>query len=139
MDHRYEPPTVPVPAQEHLGAARSAGLRRLSQLTWRVTQLSAVTAVGFATLFARNAPAQPASQAVSASGTQPSATASSIVTSAPTASHRDHKLAPTASQAQPTARPGQPATSSPGSGSPGASSPSRGSRSSSPPAGVGFA
>ena len=37
------------------GAARDDGLRRLSRLTWRATQLSAITAVGFATLFARSA------------------------------------------------------------------------------------
>src|SRR5690349_16159238 len=42
------------------GAARAAGLRRLSRLTWRATQLSAVAAVGFAALFARTAPAQKA-------------------------------------------------------------------------------
>jgi len=37
------------------GAARDDGLRRLSRLTWRATQLSAITAVAFATLFARAA------------------------------------------------------------------------------------
>src|SRR5215469_5144123 len=61
---------VPVIAEEQPGAAsdlpgpsaaaRTAGLRRLSRLTWRATQLSAVTAVGFATLFARTAPARTA-------------------------------------------------------------------------------
>ncbi|HCU94285.1 MAG TPA: hypothetical protein DHU96_16835, partial [Actinobacteria bacterium] len=35
---------------EPVGEARTAGLRRLSKLTWRATQLSAVTAVGFAAL-----------------------------------------------------------------------------------------
>ena len=49
------PEWPPEPAPK---AARAAGLRRLSRLTWRATQLSAVTAVGFATLFARTAPAQ---------------------------------------------------------------------------------
>jgi hypothetical protein len=39
-------------------AVRSAGLRRLSRLTWRATQLGAIATVGFATLFARAAPAQ---------------------------------------------------------------------------------
>ena len=39
-------------------AARAAGLRRLSRLTWRATQLGAITAVGFAALFARTAPTQ---------------------------------------------------------------------------------
>ena len=43
--------------EEQPGATRAAGLRRLSRLTWRATQLSAVTAVGLATLFARTAPA----------------------------------------------------------------------------------
>jgi len=43
---------------ERPGATRATGLRRLSRLTWRTTQLSAVTAVGLATLFARTAPAQ---------------------------------------------------------------------------------
>src|SRR3981081_3883127 len=37
------------------GAARDDGMRRLSRLTWRATQLSAITAVAFATLFARTA------------------------------------------------------------------------------------
>jgi len=46
--------------EEHPGTARTTGLRRLSRLTWRATQLSAVTAVGFATLFARTAPPQTA-------------------------------------------------------------------------------
>ena len=42
---------------EPAGAARAAGLRRLSRLTWRATQLGALATVGFATLFARTAPA----------------------------------------------------------------------------------
>ena len=37
----------------HASARRDSGLRRLSRLTWRATLLSAVTAVGMATLFAR--------------------------------------------------------------------------------------
>lgn len=44
--------------EQYPGAARTEGLRRLSRLTWRATQLSAVTAVGLATLFARTAPVQ---------------------------------------------------------------------------------
>ena len=55
------------------GAARAAGLRRLSRLTWRATQLSAVAAVGFAALFARTAPAQ---KAASDTATAPAATVS---------------------------------------------------------------
>jgi len=81
MPDRYEPPTDPVPWPAHqpervpdrqpatqswypdyparydepAGEARSQGLRRLSKLTWRATQLSAVAAVGFAALFAHTA------------------------------------------------------------------------------------
>ncbi len=40
---------------EPIGEERTEGLRRLSRLTWRATQLSAVTAVGFAALFAHTA------------------------------------------------------------------------------------
>src|SRR6516162_6700114 len=73
MPDRYEPPTDPVPWPAHqpervpdrqpatqswypdyparydgpAGEARSQGLRRLSKLTWRAPQLSAVAAVGF--------------------------------------------------------------------------------------------
>ena len=60
MRYKYETPEEPP------GAARSAGLRRLSRLTWRATELSAVAAVGFATLFARTAPAQTADQSAAA-------------------------------------------------------------------------
>ena len=57
-DTRELPGPVPEGPEPATEAARAAGLRRLSRLTWRATQLSAVTAVGFATLFARTAPAQ---------------------------------------------------------------------------------
>ena len=40
---------------------RDNGIRRLSRLTWRATQLSAIAAVAFATLFARAAGANSAS------------------------------------------------------------------------------
>ncbi|HJZ29018.1 MAG TPA: hypothetical protein VJ370_22275, partial [Streptosporangiaceae bacterium] len=86
MRNRYEPPEGPP------GAARSAGLRRLSRLTWRATQLSAVTAVGFATLFARTAPAQTADQATTAPSTEPSASVSSAGTPTPPASQRHHAV-----------------------------------------------
>jgi hypothetical protein len=81
MRDRYEPPTDPVVWQarppgpepgrppatggwypddpvrydEPIGERRTQGLRRLSKLTWRATQLSAVAAVGFAALFAHTA------------------------------------------------------------------------------------
>ena len=40
-----------------MGEARAGRLRRLSKLTWRATQLSVVSAVGFAAFFAHSAPA----------------------------------------------------------------------------------
>jgi hypothetical protein len=124
MRYRQEPPEEPP------GAARSAGLRRLSRLTWRATQLSAVTVVGFATLFARTAPAQTADQATTAPSIEPSALASSAGTPGPSASQRHHPTGRnTAPGAQPTARAGQAATPS-GSGPSSASSPSSSSSSS---------
>src|SRR5215472_8901613 len=47
----------PTRLDEPPGETRSDGLRRLSRLTWRATQLGALATVGFATLFARAAPA----------------------------------------------------------------------------------
>jgi hypothetical protein len=49
---------------EAAGETRAAGLRRLSKLTWRATQLSALATVGFVTLFVRSAPAQTVSSQV---------------------------------------------------------------------------
>jgi peptidoglycan DL-endopeptidase CwlO len=113
-------------------AARSAGLRRLSRLTWRATQLSAVTAVGFATLFARTAPVQTADQATTTPSTEPSVSVSSAGTPTPSASQRHHRVGRKAAPgAQPTAQAG-PAASPSGSGSssPGPSSSSSSSSSS---------
>jgi hypothetical protein len=118
-------------------AARSAGLRRLSRLTWRATQLSAVTAVGFATLFARTAPVQTADQATTAPSTEPSVSVSSAGTPTPSASQRHHRVGRKAAPgAQPTAQAG-PAASPSGSGSssPGPSSSSSSSSSSGSPGG----
>jgi hypothetical protein len=58
--HEYPDQTqyLAVLPEDRADAARTAGLKRLSKLTWRVTELGAITAVGFATLFARSAPAQ---------------------------------------------------------------------------------
>src|SRR6516164_3970105 len=90
MRHRYEPPTdpaawayrqaqgtgdpyrdsptaisragdPPTTAMEFPDEARAVGLHRMSRLTWRATEISAVAAVGIVTLFVRTAPAQPAS------------------------------------------------------------------------------
>lgn len=44
--------------QDSPGQARDASVRRLGRLTWRATQLGALATVGFAVVFARNAPAQ---------------------------------------------------------------------------------
>src|SRR5438445_11438292 len=55
------------------GSSRAHGLRRLSRLTWRTTQLSAIAAAAFAVLFARSAPAHTAS---SQTAVKPSPTAS---------------------------------------------------------------
>ena len=106
---RYEPPSDPVrwsplpqdPADgdryfdqharpgEQPDAARSAGLRRLSRLTWRATQLGALATVGFATLFARSAPAQ---TVVSQPRPTPSVTAHSPSPSpSPAKTHRRHR------------------------------------------------
>ena len=63
------------------GSSRTEGLRRLSRLTWRTTQLSAITAAAFAVLFARSAPAHTAS---SQTAVKPSPAASPTHTPSPT-------------------------------------------------------
>jgi hypothetical protein len=159
MHHRYEPPTDPAarvfhqtlgtgdpyrdsptittpatgPIEAFPGQARTTGLRRLSKLTWRATQLSAVTAVGFATLFARTAPTQAASQVSTAPSTEPSVSASSAGSPTASAGHRQHPRARmTTPGVQPSARPDQPATAS-AAGSSSPSSPSSSSSSSQAP------
>src|SRR5216684_642362 len=65
-------------------AARDGGLRRLSRLTWRTTQLSAVAAAAFAILFARTPPTQaPAAQPAAAPAVKPSSAAAPPPTLAP--------------------------------------------------------
>src|SRR5215472_2096781 len=107
MRDRYPHPLDPA---EPLDAARSAGLRRLSRLTWRATQLGALATVGFATLFARTAPAQTVSS-------PPHPTPSTHVSSpAPSPSpsatkahrhhhHRHHRARPAAAAAPSSAAP----------------------------------
>lgn len=92
---------------EQPDTARAVGLRRLSRLTWRATQLSAVTAVGFATLFARTAPAQTASgETTTAPAAQTSSPAVAPSSSSPGRSHRNRGARATASaSAQATAQP----------------------------------
>src|SRR5450755_1580056 len=91
MQDTYEFPAER-PGTGQPGEARAAGLRRLSRLTWRATQLSALTAAGVATLFARTAPAQTAGQNTTAPavrtssvGPAPSGSASSSAKASPTA------------------------------------------------------
>lgn len=65
---------------EPVGEARAQGLRRLSRLTWRATQLSALAAAGFAAIFAHTTHAQttsstaPAKPSLKASTPAPSPT-----------------------------------------------------------------
>ena len=94
------PDGPPEPATE---AARAAGLRRLSRLTWRATQLSAVTAVGFATLFARTAPAQN----TASDGTAPPAVSSSSAATAsvPGKAHRKRARTTASARARAAAQP----------------------------------
>ena len=60
-------PEIPPPGDPTLRlddpgrSGRTQGLRRLSTLSWRTTQISAITAAAFAVLFARSAPAHTAS------------------------------------------------------------------------------
>jgi len=154
MRHRYEPPTDPAarafrqnqgtgdpyrdpptvisaapPAtmiEEFPGEARAAGLRRLSRLTWRATQLSAVTAVGIATLFARTAPAQTTAQAAPGHSAKQSASASPSGSHASPAGKRRHVARPQA-RLKPTVQaapspPSSPGTSNPSGGGSGSSS-----------------
>jgi hypothetical protein len=100
---------------EPADAARTAGLKRLSRLTWHVTQLGAITAVGFATVFARTAPTQTLSSS-HAAPTVSATMASPTPTASPRKMHRKHHGTSAAqtnkgqSQGQPTAQPGsQPA------------------------------
>ena len=95
---------------ERRGEARAVGLRRLSRLTWRATQLGAVTAVGFATLFARTAPAQmaagDATAAPTAKASPPAVVPSS---SSPRPAHRKRARATSSASAKATAQPARPA------------------------------
>jgi hypothetical protein len=68
------------------GRQRTAGLHHVARLTWRASQLGALAAVGFATVFARTAPAQTvSSQGAPAPGTRPATAAPS-----PSRAHRPH-------------------------------------------------
>jgi hypothetical protein len=103
--------------QDSPAQARDAGLRRLSKLTWRTTQIGALATVGFAVVFARNAPAKTANvQTTTSAKPVPAARATvpgaaqhhskpSRATSSPVAT-RPAAAQPTA---QPAAQPAAPA------------------------------
>jgi hypothetical protein len=108
------------------GETRAYGLRRLSRLTWRATQLGALATVGFALLFARTAPAATVSNhPAPRASAKPSPTPSPSPSPSPTPSvhrhrhHRHHKPpaaapasaaapAPSQSLAPPTTPPAPP-------------------------------
>jgi len=158
MSHRYEPPTDPAarafhPSQgtgdpyhdsptmiestmtgELPGETRAVGLHRLSGMTWRATELSAVTAVGFTALFAGTAPAQTVGHATPAPIVKQVTSCPSPLASL-THSHsnkrRHNGRGVNTPGAQPSAQPGQGSTgSSSSSSSPGGSGSSAGSGSS---------
>src|SRR6516162_6892945 len=92
-------------AGEEPGAARTAGLRRLSRLTWRATQLSAVTTVGFATFFARTAPAQTAAgDGTAAAAVKTSPPVAAAVKTSPPATSSSGRAYPRRARASASAR-----------------------------------
>ena len=98
--------------QDSPAQARDAGLRRLTKLTWRTTQLGALVTVGFAVVFARSAPAKTAN-VQTATSAKPTPAARTPAPGA--AQHRSKPLratSPVATQSaagQPTAQPSAPA------------------------------
>ena len=72
---------------ETAGETRTQGLRRLSKLTWRSLQLSALATVGFVTLFVRTA--APAHTVSSQTKVTPSPAKTSASPS-PTPTHKKH-------------------------------------------------
>jgi hypothetical protein len=129
-DGRDWDPDYPALFDEPAGEARRQGLRRLSKLTWRATQLSAIAAVGFAALFAHTAHAQTVSTPAPAKPSVKPVTASPAPSPSPTRKKKRHHKAPAA------ANPGSQAGSgsSVGSGSSGSSSSSAGSSAGAAPA-----
>jgi hypothetical protein len=95
------------------GRSRADGLRRLSRLTWRSTQLSAIAAAALAILFARSAPAQTAS---SEHPVRPPSTPAPTPAATHTAAHHKHHAhrAPVNRPAvQPSGAVAQPTTAAP--------------------------
>jgi len=81
-DGHYQDPATQF--DEPPAATRDDGLRRLSRLTWRTTQLSALAAATFAIVFARTAPTQAASS--SPVPAQPGGVQSAAATATPSPS-----------------------------------------------------
>src|SRR6516162_7444177 len=75
------------PAEE----ARFRGLRRLSRLTWRATQLGALATVGFAAVFARTAPATTVSSQPPPHATVKPSASSAAPSPSPSPSPRRHR------------------------------------------------
>jgi hypothetical protein len=92
------------------GEARDASVRRLGRLTWRAAQLGTLATVGFAVVFARNAPAQTTSvqnpptarAAASATPSQHTVTRAHATSSPTQKSAAAQPSAPAAQQAAPT-------------------------------------
>jgi hypothetical protein len=111
------------------GAARDDGLRRLSRLTWRATQLSAITAVGFVAVFARTASAHTVSAPEPAVRPSPHATPSPRPSQTKSlAHHGKHRLRSHAAAAAPGSTP------TPGSAPTSGSTPAPTAGTTSPPA-----
>ncbi len=98
---------------------RDVALRRLSRLTWRATQLSAITAAAFAVLFARSAPAQTASTAPATTRpATPAASTAPATTAAPTSAHSATHRAAAPAASTPAAQPATAAAAPPSSAAP---------------------
>jgi hypothetical protein len=110
MRHRYEPDDglyrdFPTRHDEPLAATRDDGLRRLSRLTWRGTQLSALAAAGFAILFARTAPIHAASNQAPVQPARAQSAATGTATPSPASRTGQVVRTGPSVDATPTARP----------------------------------
>jgi hypothetical protein len=131
-------PPYPPRYYDPIGEERSAGLRRLSKLTWRATQLSAVATVGFAALFAHTAHSYAASTTATLKHTaKPTTSPSPTPTKTKKKHHHHHHAAaaaaapggasaaagaPAPAPAPPTTAPAPPPSSAPPPTSSGGSS-----------------
>ena len=92
------------------GETRDASVRRLGRLTWRATQMGTLAAVGFAVVFASNAPAEtttvqnpPTARPTASATPSQHAVTRAQVTSSPTRKPAVARLsAPAAQRAAPT-------------------------------------